>query len=153
MSRKNKKVCTTLFSIKNFLLLASTITGYIVISAFASLLGIPIEIKSSAIGLKIFAISAGIKKYKLITKKDKNKHHEIVLLAKPKLNSIEVLISKVLIDSNISHDEFVLINNVLKEYDDVKEEIKRLNRPLDLATRQFIKDFSLFIKQCYRIVF
>ena len=48
-------------------------------------------------------------------------HDKIVLLAKPKLNSIEVLISKALIDSNISHDEFILINNVLKEYDDIKE--------------------------------
>ena len=38
----------------------------------------------------------------------------MVLLAKPKLNSIEVLISKTLIDSFISHDEFVLIKNVLK---------------------------------------
>ena len=46
------------------------------------------------------------------------------MLAKSKLNSIELLISKTLIDSNISHDEFVLINNVLKEYDNMKEEIK-----------------------------
>ena len=38
-----------------------------------------------------------------------------MLWAKSKLNSIEVLISKALIDSNISHDEFVLINKVLKE--------------------------------------
>ena len=38
-----------------------------------------------------------------------------MLLAKSKLNSIEVLISKALIDSNIIHDEFVLINKVLKE--------------------------------------
>ena len=29
-----------------------------------------------------------------------------------------------LIDSNISHNEFVLINNMLKEFDDMKEEIK-----------------------------
>ena len=55
----------------------------------------------------------------------KNKHDKIVLLAKSKLNSIEVLISKALIDSNISHGEFVLINNVLKEYDGMKEEIKK----------------------------
>ena len=48
------------------------------------------------------------------------------MVAKSKLNSIEVLISKALIDSNISHDEFVLINNVLKEYDDMKEEMKNL---------------------------
>ena len=46
------------------------------------------------------------------------------MLAKSKLNSIEVLISKALIDSNISHNEFVLINNVLKELYDMKEQIK-----------------------------
>ena len=37
----------------------------------------------------------------------KKKHDKIVLLAKSKLNSFEALISKALIDSNISHDEFV----------------------------------------------
>ena len=48
------------------------------------------------------------------------------MLAKSKLNRIEVLISKALIDVNISHDEFVLINNVLKKYNKMKEEIKNL---------------------------
>ena len=35
------------------------------------------------------------------------------MLAKSQLNRIEVSISKTLIDSNIIHDEFVLINNVM----------------------------------------
>ena len=35
-------------------------------------------------------------------------------LGKNKLNTIEVLISKSLIDSCINHDEFVSVNNVLK---------------------------------------
>ena len=80
------------------------------ISDFASLIGIPIKIRSSAIGLKICAIAAGIKTFKSIIKKKKRKHDEIVFLAKSKSNEIDVLISKALIDSNISHDEFVLIN-------------------------------------------
>ena len=46
----------------------------------------------------------------------------IVLLAKSKVNIIGVLISKALIDSNISHDEFVFINDLLKEFCDMKEE-------------------------------
>ena len=96
-------------------------------SAFASLVRIPIGIASFTIGLKICVITAGIKKYKSIIKKKKKKHDKIVLLAKSKLNSIEVLISKALIDSNISHDEFVLINNVLKGFYDMKEEIKNYN--------------------------
>ena len=53
-----------------------------------------------------------------VQKKEK-KHDKKVLLTKTKLSSIEILISKALIDSDISHDEFVLVNNVLKEYDDM----------------------------------
>ena len=93
-------------------ILASTITGCISISAFVSLLGIPIGITNSAIGLKICAITVGIKKFKSIIKKKKKKHDKIVLLAKSKLNKIEVLVSKALIDSNITHDKFILINNI-----------------------------------------
>ena len=48
------------------------------------------------------------------------------MLPKSKLNSIEVLICKALIVSNFSYDEFVLINYVLKQYDDMKEKIKQL---------------------------
>ena len=71
-------------------------------------------------------ITAAIKKYKPIIKKKKKKHNKVVLLTKSKLNSKEVLISKALIDSVISHDEFFLINNVLKEHNERKEEIKNL---------------------------
>ena len=114
MSRKHKKVCTTLNYIEHFLILASTITGCISISAFASLLGIPIRITSFAIELKIWAITKEIKKFKSIIENKKKKHDKIALLAKSKLNSIGVLISKASIDLNISHDKFVLINNVRK---------------------------------------
>ena len=69
---KHKKFCTTLNYIKAFLILSSTITGCISISAFSYFLGIPIEIMSSATGLKICAIDAGIKKYESIVKKKRN---------------------------------------------------------------------------------
>ena len=55
------------------------------------------------------------------------KHDKIVLLEKSKLNNIVLLISKALIDSNNIHNEFVLINNLLKEFYDMKEEIKNSN--------------------------
>ena len=35
-----------------------------------------------------------------------------------------VLISKALIESYISHDEFVLVDNILKEFDEMKKEIR-----------------------------
>ena len=55
LSRKHKQVCTTLKYIEHVLILASSITGCFLVSAFTSLLG--------------------------ITKKKKN-YNEIVLLAK-----------------------------------------------------------------------
>ena len=54
----------------------------------------------------------------------RKKPGKIALLGKFKSNSREIKIYKVLIHSNNSHNEFALINNVLKEY--IKEEIKNL---------------------------
>ena len=59
MSKKYKKVCIT----EHLLILASIITGYISISAFASLLGIPVVITSSAIRLNICVVTGEIEKY------------------------------------------------------------------------------------------
>ena len=47
-----------------------------------------------------------------------------MLLAKTKLNTIEVLVSKTLIDFNINHDEFVSVNKVVREQNEMKKEIK-----------------------------
>ena len=43
-----------------------------------------------------------------------------MLLAKTKVDTIKALISKALTDSYISHDEFVSVNNVLREYNVMK---------------------------------
>ena len=64
--------------------------------------------------MKICAITAEIKKYKTIIKK-KKKHDKIVLIGNAKLNTIEVLVSKALINSYISHDKFFSVKNVLRE--------------------------------------
>ena len=47
-------------------------------------------------------------------------------LGKDTLNNTEVLIFKALIDSYISHDEFLLVNNVLREYSEMKQEMKKV---------------------------
>ena len=116
MRRKNKNVYTVLDYIEYQLILIFTVSGCVSISAFA-LAGIHIGITSSEIELKICVITAGIKKYKLIIKKEKKKHDTTVLFTESKLNSVEVLTSKALID------EFALRNDVLKEFYHMKEEI------------------------------
>ena len=66
-----------------------------------------------------------------------------MLVAKSKLNSI-VLISNALTDSNIIHDEFVLINNMLKEYDNMKEEIKKI-KDLSSLWKIFISSKTVYL--------
>ena len=67
------------------------VIGCVSNSAFAYLVGIPIIIAISAVRLKICSVTVGIKKYKSIIKK-KKKRDKIVLLAKTKLHSIQVLL-------------------------------------------------------------
>ena len=95
-----------------------TVTGCVSIAAFASLVCVPVGITSSVIEIQNSASTAGIKKYIAIIKKKKKKHDKIVLLGKDKLNTIEVLTSKALIDSCINHEEVLSINNVLREYNE-----------------------------------
>ena len=73
MSRKHKKVCTTLNFIEHFIILVSTVTGCISISAFASLVRFTVGITSFAIGLKLCAIAEGIKNYKSVIKKNRKR--------------------------------------------------------------------------------
>ena len=83
---------------EDLLILVSTVTGCVSTYVFASLVTIPIGITSSAVEIKICAITAGIKKHKSIFKKRKTKHDKIVLLGKDKLYGIEFIISKAFID-------------------------------------------------------
>ena len=85
----------------------TAVTGWVSISAFALLVGISVGITVSVAGLKICAITAGIKKYKSKINKTERKHGKIVLLTKAKLSSIEFLVSRDLIDTYSSQDEFV----------------------------------------------
>ena len=123
MSEEYKKTCKYLNYVEHLLILASTVTVCISISAFASLVCVAGGITSSAVGIKICTITAGIKKHESIIK-EKKKHDKIVLLGKDKLNTIEVLISETLIDSYISHGEFVSVNNLLRKYNEMRKEIK-----------------------------
>ena len=57
-----------------------------------------------------------------------------MLLKKDRFISFKFLVSKALIDSNIRHEEFVSINNILRAFNETKEEIKILETSGDYAT-------------------
>ena len=62
ISKMHKNVCKILSCIEHLLIFASAVTGWTSISAVASLVCIHIGTASSAVAIKFFALTAGIKK-------------------------------------------------------------------------------------------
>ena len=78
------------------------------------------------------------------------KHDKIVLLEKDKLNTIEVLIWNTLINSYIGPDKFVLANNVLREYNKIKKEIKHPETSVEYIIYKLWKPVVSVVKSILR---
>ena len=73
MRKKHKKTCKHLNQVENFLILVSTTTDCVSISAFTSLVAVPGGFRSSAVELEIFGTTARTKTYNSIIKKKKRR--------------------------------------------------------------------------------
>ena len=104
MNKKLQKVCRLLNYPKYTLIFISPISGCDSISAFTLLVENTVGITTSEIGLKICAITAAIKKHKLIIERKRKMHNHIALLSKTKINTIKILVSKTFSDSFINHE-------------------------------------------------
>ena len=62
-----------------------------------------------------------------ITRKKNKKHDKVIMLAKSKLNSIEILISQALIDMDISHEEYITILKEKDKYEKMKDNLRSEN--------------------------
>ena len=79
MSEKHKEVCRPLNYFQHFLIFVFAVSNCVSILAFASLVRVSVGILSSRVGIKICAVTAGVKKYKSIPKKKKKKQDKVVL--------------------------------------------------------------------------
>ena len=127
VSKKLSKYIAAFDYINKTLIVLSATSGGISIISFISLIGIPAGIASASLTL-VFSLTTGvINKLLKVTRKKKKKHNKIIMLAKSKLNSIETLMSQaLLIDLDISHEEFKTIVNEKEKYDQIKESIQDL---------------------------
>ena len=75
MSEKHGKMCRALNYFEHFLAFLSVVTSWVSIWAFTSLFGVSLDIPSSTVGLKNYAITTGIKKQKSAIKKKRKMHN------------------------------------------------------------------------------
>ena len=109
--RKLNEYITIFDYIDKTLIIWSTTSGGVSIISVISIVGLPVGIASASFTL-IFSVAKEIIKILLkITRNKKKKHDNILMLAKSKLNSIEILMSKALNDMEISHEKFTIILN------------------------------------------
>ena len=122
MSKKVSKYIAAFDYIDKSLIVLSVTSGGISIISFTSIIGVPARLASFTL---IFSLTTRIiKKLSKVTRKKTKKHNKIVMHAKSKLNSIESLMSQVLIDLDISYEEFKAIVNEKEMYEQMKESIR-----------------------------
>ena len=63
---------------------------------------------------------------------------------------LKFLISKGLIDSYVKHEEFVLLQNVLREYNEMKEEFKNPENAVDYAIQEEWKRIVPVVRKILR---
>ena len=111
LSKRLSKYISSFESFGKSLIVLSVTTGSISIASFATVIGAPVGMMSASCSLA-FSITTGfVKKFLKTTRNKKKKHNKIVMLARNKLNSIESKISEVLINNEISHEDFMMIIN------------------------------------------
>ena len=126
-SKKLNKYIAAFDYIDKILIVLSATIGGVSICSFTSIAGAPVGIANASFTL-IFSLTTGITKKLLnITRKKKKMHDKILVLAKNKLNSIETLISQVLIDIDIIHEEFITILKEKDKYEKVKDNLRSGN--------------------------
>ena len=148
-SKKMSKYVTAFDFIDKILIVLSATTGRVSIFSFTSVIEAPVGIASASFTL-FFSLTTGIIKKLLRTTRKKNKKHDqIVMLAKSKFNSIEILIPQALIDMEISHEEFIAIFKEKDRYEKMKENIRDKNEnekqeQYKIKKLSVIKKFSFF---------
>ena len=106
MSKNLRKYIASFDCLDKSLIVLFVATGSISIESFSTTIGAPVEIMSASCSLA-FSVTTGFVKIFLKTiRNKKKKHKKIIMLAGSKWNSIESKISEVLINNEISHEDF-----------------------------------------------
>ena len=138
-SKKLNKYVTTFDYINKILIALSATNSGVSIISFRSIIGAPVGITSASLTLH-FSLTTGIfKKLLNITRSKMKKHDKIIMLAKSKLNSIEIWISQALIDLEISHEEFIRILKEKDKYKMMKENLRSENEEYGIMRLSSIK--------------
>ena len=141
-TKKLSKYVSTFNYIDTILIVLNVTTGGVCIISHASVVGAPIRIASTGFTV-LLSLATGITKKLLKTTRNKKKKHDKTLtLAKSKLNNIESLISRALIDMEISHEEFIAILKEKDKYEKMEENVRNIIEKLEKEKTENLRKTS-----------
>ena len=131
-SKKLSKYVAVFDYIDQVLIVLSATSGGVSIILFTSIVRAPVGIASAGLTLFFCLTTGRVKKLMNITRKKNKKHDKILMLAKSRLNSIEILVSQALIDMEINHEEFVTILKDKDNYETMKDNLRSENEKYEI---------------------
>ena len=139
MSKKLGKYIASFDHFDKSLIVLSVITGRISIASFViTVIGASLSIANARFSLAFSIFLGIINKSLKLRRNKKKKHNEIVMLARSKINSIEIKISEALTNNEINHEDFMTINYEERNYRESKDSIR---------IRRLKKDIGKIVKQ------
>ena len=134
MSKKLSKYISFFDYFDKSLIALSVTSGGVSIASFATAIGPPIGIASASLSLAFSLCTGLVKKLLKATRNKKKRNNKIVMLARSNLNSIEGKVVEVLINNQISHEDFITIINEERNYTELKESIRMMKGQEDKKT-------------------
>ena len=133
----SKYVAVSDYIDQDLIVLSATSSGVSIIS-FTIIVGAPVGIASASLTL-LFSLTTGILNITKYNKKKKKKHDESFMLAKSKLNSVEMLVSQALVDMEISYEEFITILKENDTYEKMKDNLRSENEKYEIVRLSSVK--------------
>ena len=124
---KIQQICCCFWVRRQILNVLSAKSGGVSIICFTSIVRGPVGIASPSFTLILSLTTGIIQKMLSISRNKKKNHDKILMLARSKFNSIESLVSQVLIYIEISHEELVTTFKEKNKYEKMKENIKNVS--------------------------
>ena len=126
MSKKISK-CISFFDYFDKSLIALPVkSGGIFIASFATVIRAPVGITSESLSLAFSLCTELVKKLLKAIRNKKKNIKKIVMLARSKLSSIESKAFRMLVNNQISHEDFITSINEERNYRELKESIRMM---------------------------
>ena len=130
--KKYNKVISFLSHAENCVAFVGAVSGSV---GVVGVITVPIGVALGGLAIGCVGMNLALKFFSKKFRAKAKKHDEIRVAAETKLNTVSELVSQAIDDGDISHEEYVLINNELRKFNGMKEAIRTQTKAREESER------------------